>query len=342
MPETQPSIPAIHPFLQPLPLQGGVVLANRILPGPMEGITTGSFCAVLGRLGYVHCWITPFIRLTTGLPRRSRLQLRLRAYTDTGLPVIAQIMGTDSRLLADAGARLAHLGVAGVDLNCGCPSNSVLSSGAGAARLRDPDWIQRTLTALRQACPETAVCVKLRSGMDHPSELNGILAAVREAAPDVVTLHYRTAAEQYRPVPGGWTRLAEARDLLPDTILIGSGDLFSPEDALRMARETGVDGIAPARGMICNPRLLKDIEAACAGEPLEADSVEHRTRVLRDIAGAGESGPAAPAGFVLELARHMFGATSPRYRALAACRRVRDTIVLLDQWLTSAEDVHEP
>ena len=315
-----------HPFLRPLALPGGKRLPNRILPGPMEGVTTGSFCAVLSRLGYVRCWITPFIRLTTGIPRPSRLRKRLQPYTDTGLPVVAQIMGVDSDLLVDAAARLAGLGVIGVDLNCGCPSRTVLAKGAGAGRLRDPAWIHRTLAGMRSACPDISISVKLRSGLDSPDELADILAAVREAAPAFIVLHYRTAGEHYRPVPGGWSRLAKARECLPDLPLFGSGDLFTPDDALRMGKETGVDGVAPARGLMRNPRLLRDIERVCAGERPEPDTVEHRSRLLREIASAGGADPAAPAGFVLELARHMFGVDSERYRALTAGKKAGNTI----------------
>ena len=64
-------------WLEPLPITGGRALPNRILPGPMEGITAGSFCAVMNELALVSTWVTPFIRVSEGILRPARLRHRL-------------------------------------------------------------------------------------------------------------------------------------------------------------------------------------------------------------------------------------------------------------------------
>lgn len=329
-----------HPFLEPLPFSGGRSLPHRILPGPMEGITTGSFCVVLSRAQYVRCWVTPFLRVTTGVPRPARLRLHLAPYVDSGLPVVAQVMGLNIELLCATAARLAEQGAIAIDLNCACPSRTVLANGAGAGRLRHPEWIEAALRALRQALPNCGLSIKLRSGLADPAELADVLPAVAAAAPDAVTLHFRTAAENYDPVTGGWERLARARELLPGIVLIGVGDVLTAADALRLHAETGVDGVAAARGLLRHPRLLRDIEDACAGRPGSAPSRAAALATLRDLAVTGAAaGPGRP-GFVLEVARIMLGETDPLFKELACCRTLHQAAERLSA--AAPEDAHDP
>lgn len=343
----------MHPWLAPLVLPGGQALPNRILPGPMEGITAGSFVRVMTAMGLVRCWVTPFVRISNGVPRLCRLRERLAAFLDvpsvsplgtpvagagtgTGtaakppmLPVVVQIMGTDTALLAAAAARVEELGVAGVDLNCACPAKEVLHSGAGGMCLCRPEWIRTTLCALRAACPGIGVSVKLRTGYADSAELPAILAAVRAAAPDFVTLHFRTVEEMYRPVPGGWARLAQARALLPETTLIGSGDVRTAQDAQALCAETGVDGVAPARGLLHYPWLLQDIEAVLAGAEPRRHDVTERRAFLGSIVRCAEADGSWRPGFILELAKNLFGRETPCFAALAAARSAREMLACL-------------
>ena len=322
-----PDLPA--PWLLPLPLPGGNALPNRILPGPMEGITVGSFCRVLARWQLVRCWITPFVRLTTGVPRPSRLRHRLASYQETGLPVVVQIMGHDIELLATTARRFADLGVIGIDLNCACPSKTVVGNGAGGALLRQPDWLHRALVALRAACPNLGISVKLRTGFTSPDEMPEILAAMREARPDFAILHYRTVAEQYQRIPGGWDRLAKAKELAGAVPLLASGDIYTVDDALRLWRECRVDGVAPARGLLANPHLLRDIECACRGEVLLPCSRADQLALLADIAVDADQAPDTNHGFVLDFAARSLGSDDPLFPRLAACRGLREARALL-------------
>jgi tRNA-dihydrouridine synthase len=289
----------------------------------MEGITTGAFCAVLSRAGYARCWVTPFLRLTTGVPRSARLREHFAPYLEARLPFIAQIMGTNIDLLCAASVGLADLGAVGIDLNCACPSRTVLANGAGGARLRHPEWIATALRALRLAVPGCGLSIKLRSGLTDPAEMADILPAVAAVAPDFVTLHYRTAAENYDAVPGGWGRLLRARALLPGILLVGCGDVLTAADALRLHAETGVDGVCVARGLMRNPHLLLDIEDACAGGTPVPFGPRQCLGCLRDMARLSlDSGRTRP-GFVLEVARNMLGERDALFQDLYRCRTLR-------------------
>jgi tRNA-dihydrouridine synthase len=283
----------------------------------MEGITAGAFVSVMNGLGLVSAWVTPFIRVSEGVLRPARVRDRLRAFRP--LPVVAQVMGTDIPLLCATAARIAlEPGVIGIDLNCACPTPIVVANGGGGGRLRHPRWIREALLALREACPATGISVKVRVGLASDEELPAICDAVGEGQPDFVTMHYRTVNERYGPAPDGLRRLARARALLPGVPLFGSGDLYSVEAAARMFEAAGVDGVTPARGMIANPWLLRDIEADCrrAGVPArtEADTRDFLRRLIEEADRSGTW----RRGFVLEVARHQFGRAHPLFERLLA------------------------
>lgn len=314
-------------WLESLALPGRHALPCRILPGPMEGITAGSFCRLMARRGLTRAWITPFIRVSTGVPRHNRLADRLTAFS--GLPTIAQVMGTDIPTLCGTASALVELGVIGIDLNCACPSTIVVANGAGGACLKEPAWIGTALRALRQACPSVGISVKIRSGFADPAELPAIVAAVRQAAPDIVFMHYRTVAEGYRPVTDGWPRLARARAMLGNIPLIGSGDTWTAAEALRLHAESGVAGVAPARGLVRNPWLLQDIEAACRGETPVARGLDEKCEFLHELVAEAERTDSWRPGFVMEMARFMFGLEHPLFHALAAARSAPEMLQAL-------------
>ncbi len=324
-------------WLEPLPLSGGGSLPNHILPAPMDGVTAGSFCSLLARHGLVRCWITPFLRISTGVPRAARLRSRLAPFLESGLPVVVQLMGPHIPTLCGTARRLRELDIAGIDLNCGCPSPTVIGNGAGGACLRSPHWLHDALTALRGACPDRGLSIKLRSGFSRPAEMEAILAAVGAAKPDFAILHFRTVEEGYRSVPRGWLRLARARELAPDLRILGSGDLFSAADALQMYRCSGVDGVAPARGLLRNPHILRELEQACGLRDPDPPARFGPMGFLRDIAVEAGRSPRAGNGFVLNLAAHMLGRNHPRFAALSHCGTLLETCRLLTAFAAEEE-----
>ena len=296
-------------LLEPMLFPDGTSLP-RILPGPMEGVTDGAWLTILTRHHWVDAWWTPFLRISTGVPRRSRLAAWLQPYLATGLPVIAQIMGEDTARLAETARRLHELGAAAIDLNCACPSPVVVRNHSGGERLRHPEWIATTLQAMKQAVGTAPVGVKLRVGYESSAEFaSGIAPAVCAAHPDFVTVHFRTVLERYDQVPGGLARLSAAREMLQGITVIGSGDLFTPQDALAMQEKCGVDAVAPARGMLANPRLLVDIRQVLKGEMPKPFTSQEKSALL------GEFVVHAPRHFQLQIAANLYGKNTPEFRA---------------------------
>lgn len=307
---------AKHLWLEPLVFADGKFLPNRIIPGPMEGISEGSYVSVMSGSGMVKSWFTPFIRISNGVPRNARLKYKVEPYLATGLPVIAQIMGIHTELMAEAARRLHQTGVTCVDLNCACPSSKVIGNKSGGFALTRPQWICDTLTAMKKACGKAAVSVKIRCGYESTDEMPDIAAAIMEAHPDMVTCHFRTVKEGYQPVSNGLDRLAVMRELMPGMTLIGSGDLFSVEDARKMYDTAAVDGVAPARGLLKNPALLTEIEAYCKGvDGAEALSADAKLAFLNQV-GEVSGHRRKDQGFILKIAKVMFGQETEEFRNL--------------------------
>jgi nifR3 family TIM-barrel protein len=178
-----------------------------------------------------------------------------------------------------------------VDINCGCPVPKVVKTGAGSALMRSPETLGRIVEAVvrasREALDNAPVTVKLRSGWDAASQNYRDCARIAvEAGAALVTLHPRTRAQGYSGT-SDWTLISELVSRLPVPVA-GSGDLFSPEDAGRMLRETGCAALMFARGALGNPFIFAATRALLLGEdwqePAPEEKLETAFRQLRILA----------------------------------------------------------
>jgi nifR3 family TIM-barrel protein len=149
-----------------------------------------------------------------------------------------------------------------IDLNFGCPVPKVTRKGGGAALPWKEDLFASIVTAAVKAAGEIPLTIKMRKGIDA-DHLTFIEAgkAARDAGVTAVALHGRTAADYYSG-KADWAAIAELREALPDVQVLGNGDIWSAGDAIRMMRETGVDGVVVGRGCLGRPWLFGDLQAA--------------------------------------------------------------------------------
>lgn len=320
-------------MLLPLELSGGNSLPSRILPGPMEGVMTPEFCRAMMEFDLVPMWTTPFIRISHNTPHPKTLVKKLKQFRP--LPIVAQIMGTEREYLAKTAGILASLeGVLGVELNCACSSPAVIRGGSGSVQLRNPAWIRDTLMAIRDAVPSGGVGLKIRSGFESPDELPHVLETVSAAKPDWIVLHYRTAREKYDRVPDGHLRFKIARQLLPASVLFASGDLLSCGQALQLIRHIGVDGITPARGLMHNPWLIRDLELLCRGEKAQGRNLLFfLVRLLEMGIGRSKWSP----GPILEIARHAWGEKPERLSSLAKHQQPAEMLAVLHEMIRTGQ-----
>jgi len=236
-----------------------------ILLAPMEGLLDFALRDVLTRVGGIDLCVSEFIRVTgTVLPDRVFLrvvpELANGGRTMAGVPVRAQLMGSDPACLADNAAALARLGPAGIDLNFGCPARIVNRHGGGAALLTDPELLHRIVSMVRHAVPaEIPVSAKMRLGFEDDRLAETCAQAIAEAGASELVVHARTKAHGYRP-PAYWERIADikARVSIP---VIANGEIWSVEDARRCCEVSGCDDLMLGRGIVAHPGLALAILA---------------------------------------------------------------------------------
>ncbi len=181
-----------------------------------------------------------------------------------------QLFGADPKSVDVAAGRVCAYHPAFIDLNCGCPVPKVTKSGAGSALMRTPDKIGKLVSAIitgtERAGLEIPVTVKLRTGWNSDSitYLQAAESAERNGAA-MIALHARTRAQGYSG-KADWKAIRRLKQAVGVPV-IGSGDLFEPEDARRMMMETGVDGVMFARGAVGNPFIFRRTTMILRGDP---------------------------------------------------------------------------
>ena len=243
-----------------------------ILLAPMEGLLDFVLRDILTRVGGIDRCVSEFIRITDQLlPERvfTRIvpELLNGGRTLAGVPVRAQLLGSDPVCLAENAARLAALGPAGIDLNFGCPANIVNRHGGGAALLDEPDTIASIVAAVRRAVPsDMPVSAKMRLGFNDDSRAVECALAIASSGADELVVHARTKAQAYRP-PAYWERIADIRAAVRIPV-VANGEIWTVEDARRCRQASGCNMLMLGRGAVTDPGLGLAIKASTCGEAL--------------------------------------------------------------------------
>jgi tRNA-dihydrouridine synthase C len=240
----------------------------RILLAPMEGLLDHSLRDALTRLGGVDLCVSEFIRITDQLlPERvfTRIvpELLHGGRTAAGVPVRAQLLGSDPACLADNAARLATLGPAGIDLNFGCPAPTVNRHRGGAVLLDEPDLVHAIVHAVRRAVPAAMpVSAKMRLGHRDDALMLDNARAIAAAGAAELVVHGRTKLHGYRP-PAYWDRIACIREAVAIPV-VANGEVWTVEDATRCLAESGCSALMLGRGMVADPGLALALRGAAA------------------------------------------------------------------------------
>jgi nifR3 family TIM-barrel protein len=262
--------PAASLRIGPIALDAPVVLA------PMAGITNTAFrrlCREYGAGLYVSEMIT-----SRALVERNATTMRLITHHESETPRSIQLYGVDPatveaavRVLVDED-RADH-----IDLNFGCPVPKVTRKGGGAALPWKLELFREIVTRAARAAGSVPLTIKMRKGIDsdHLTYLDAGRIA-EDAGVAAVALHARTAAEFYSG-QADWSAIAELKRAVTSVPVLGNGDIWSAEDAVRMMAETGCDGVVVGRGCLGRPWLFGDLARALGApgsapaEPVDAN-----------------------------------------------------------------------
>ena len=178
--------------------------------------------------------------------------------------LILQLFGKEADLMARAADELSATGrYDGIDLNMGCPAHKVAASGEGSGLMRDPENAVRIMRAV-VAATKLPVSVKFRLGWDESSiNVVEMARAAEDCGVQEIAVHGRTRMQQY----GGkadWQWIGKVKQAVKVPVL-GNGDIFTAQDAIRCVSETDVDGVLIARGAMGNPWLFRQVKDKLAG-----------------------------------------------------------------------------
>ena len=231
---------------------------------PMQDVTDLAFMRTLVRIGSLpHYFVTAYFRSTPTTCAIAEANLRCIEENETGIPILAQLAGSEPQSLVRDAEWLLGLPIAGINLNAGCPSPLVNRHGAGAGLLRDLPALHSVLQALRAAVPAGQFSVKFRTGWADVAELPLILEAVAAADPDLAMVHGRTRKDLYaaHTVRPEAIRTAVQQLTCP---VIGNGDITTPAQARYWLEHICPAGVMIGRGAVRNPYIFRQLRGGAA------------------------------------------------------------------------------
>ncbi|WP_413115291.1 tRNA dihydrouridine synthase DusB [Streptomyces sp. CY1] len=266
-PPQTPHQPGTRLRIGPHMVQPPVVLA------PMAGITNAPFRTLCREFsGGKGLFVSEMIT-TRALVERDAKTMRLIHFDGSEKPRSIQLYGVDPTTVGKAVQMIVDEDLADhIDLNFGCPVPKVTRKGGGSALPYKRHLLRSILREAVTAAGPLPVTMKMRKGIDddHITFLDAGRIAVEEGV-TAIALHGRTAAQHY----GGtadWEAIARLKEAVPEIPVLGNGDIWSADDAVRMMRETGCDGVVVGRGCLGRPWLFGDLVAAF--EPGQAGPVD--------------------------------------------------------------------
>ena len=322
---------------------GHLQLASPFVQAALSGYSDWPMRLLARRHGasYSLCEVLLDQFLVTMKPNRHRNKHHLYL-SDDERPVAGQLMGSEPEQFAAGALKLVEAGFDVIDINFGCPVKKVLGRCRGGFHLSQPEVALDIVRRTREAVPaHIPVTLKMRRGIDDTQESRDrfftILDGAFAAGIAAVTVHGRTVQQRYIG-PSRWSFLAEVKRHLGSKTMLGSGDLFSAGDCLRMIEETGVDGVTIARGCIGNPWIFQQCLALAAGEPLPPPPSLHEQRevILEHFRLAEQIYGPDRAGSLMRKFGIKYAASHPQYLELrqeyGKVRHFADWQSLLDRY----------
>lgn len=256
---------------------GNVKLENDLILGPMAGVTDLPFRLLCKEQGAgLLCMEMVSAK---GIMYNNKNTKFLLTIDERERPVSLQLFGSDADIISEQAKRIEELPFDILDINMGCPVPKIVNNGDGSALMKNPllagEIIEKTVRAIQKP-----VTVKIRKGFDE-EHINAVEMAhiAQESGAAAIAVHGRTR-EQYYSGKADWEIIRKVKEAVKIPV-IGNGDVWTPQDAIDMRKQTGCDGVMIGRGAQGNPWIFKQIlHYEQTGELLEKPSPQEVTEMI--------------------------------------------------------------
>ena len=244
---------------------GTVKIESKLALAPMAGVTDAAFRQICSEKGAGYT-VTELVSAKALCYHDTKTAQLLRPFPGEK-PFAAQIFGSDVNCMAEAAQMAIEISGADIlDINMGCPVGKVVKNGDGSALMKDPEKAARIAEAVVRAV-KVPVTAKMRRGWDKGS-INAVELAkmLEQAGVSAIAVHGRTRTQMYAG-QADWTTIRQVKQAVSVPV-IANGDVFSPQDAVRILDFTGADMAMIGRGCFGNPWLFQQAQAALEGQPI--------------------------------------------------------------------------